>query len=36
LNDKYGITEEDFYSAELSFVPALVPRYVGLDISLIG
>lgn len=36
LYDCYGITEEDFYSAELTFVPALPARYVGLDKSLIG
>ena len=36
LNEKYGITEEDFLSAELSAVPALPTRDVGLDRSLIG
>ena len=36
LNDKYGITEEDFLSAELEAVPAYAPRDVGLDRSLIG
>ncbi|MHA1342319.1 MAG: aminopeptidase [Promethearchaeota archaeon] len=36
LNEKYGIVEEDFYSAELSLVPALEPRYVGIDKSMIG
>lgn len=36
LNKKYGITEEDFLSAELSFVPALKTRDVGFDESMIG
>ena len=36
LNEKYGITEEDFLSAELTAVPALPTRDVGLDRSLIG
>ncbi len=36
LNDKYGITEEDFLSADLSAVPAGKARDVGLDRSLIG
>ncbi len=36
LNDKYGITETDFLSAELEVVPALPTREVGLDRSLIG
>ncbi len=36
LNEKYGITEEDFISAELEAVPALCARDVGLDRSLIG
>ena len=36
LNEKYGITEEDFLSAELSAVPAAKARDVGLDRSLIG
>ncbi len=36
LNAKYGITEEDFLSAELEVVPALPVRDVGLDRSLIG
>jgi len=36
LNEKYGITEEDFLSAELSAVPALPTRDQGLDRSLIG
>jgi len=36
LNEKYGIVEDDFLSAELSLVPALDPRDVGLDRSLIG
>jgi len=36
LNERYGITEEDFLSAELTFVPAIQARDVGLDRSLIG
>ena len=36
LNDRYGICEEDFLSAELTAVPAFDVREVGLDRSLIG
>ncbi len=36
LNEKYGITEEDFLSAELEAVPAFDTREIGLDRSLIG
>ena len=36
LNEKYGITEEDFLSAELCAVPSFEARDVGLDRSLIG
>ncbi|MBR5543076.1 MAG: aminopeptidase [Oscillospiraceae bacterium] len=36
LNEKYGITEEDFLSAELSVVPAFPARDIGFDRSLIG
>lgn len=36
LNEKYGITEDDFVSAELEAVPAAKPRDVGFDRSLIG
>ena len=36
LNEKYGIIEEDFLSAELTIVPAGASREVGLDRSLIG
>lgn len=36
LNDSYGITEEDFLSAELTAVPAFEVREIGLDRSLIG
>ena len=36
LNDLYGITEEDFLSAELCAVPAYDVCEVGLDRSLIG
>ncbi len=36
LNEQYGIKEEDLVSAELELVPALEPRDVGLDRSMIG
>ena len=36
LNEKYGITEEDFLSAELEAVPAYKAKDVGFDRSLIG
>ena len=36
LNEKYGITEEDFLSAELCAVPAYSAVDVGLDRSLLG
>lgn len=36
MNEKYGIREEDFLSAELTAVPALKARDIGLDRSLIG
>lgn len=36
LNDLYGITEEDFLSAELVAVPAFDVCEVGLDRSMIG
>ena len=36
LNEKYGIIEEDFLSAELTIVPAGRCREVGLDRSLLG
>ncbi len=36
FNDKYGITEPDFISAELSIVPAGKSRDVGLDRALLG
>lgn len=36
LNDMYGITEEDFLSAELAAVPAFDVTEIGLDRSLIG
>ncbi len=36
LNDMYGITEEDFLSAELSAVPAYDVSEIGLDRSMIG
>ena len=35
LHERYGVTEEDFLSAELEFVPAGAPREGGLDRSLI-
>ncbi len=36
LNEKYGITEEDLLSAEISAVPAAKARDIGFDRSLIG
>lgn len=36
LADKYGITENDFISAELEFVPAFKARDVGIDRSMVG
>ncbi len=36
LNEKYGITERDFISAELEMVPALPVSDIGFDRSLIG
>ena len=36
LNEKYGITEEDFLSAELEMVPAAHACDIGFDRSLIG
>ncbi|MCL2634626.1 MAG: aminopeptidase [Oscillospiraceae bacterium] len=36
LNEKYGITERDFVSAELEAVPASKARDIGFDKSLVG
>ena len=36
LNDMYGVTEEDFLSAELTAIPAFDVCEIGLDRSLIG
>lgn len=36
LNQKYGICEEDFLSAELEMVPALKATDIGFDRSLVG
>ena len=36
LNEKYGVTEEDFLSAELSLVPAFKARDIGFDRAFIG
>ena len=36
LYDKYGVTEEDFLSAELSLVPAFKARDIGFDRALIA
>ena len=36
LNEKYGITEQDFLSAELEAVPAGKSRDLGFDRSMIG
>ena len=36
LNEKYGIGEEDFLSAEISLVPAFMARDLGFDRALIA
>ncbi|WP_027183998.1 aminopeptidase [Desulfovibrio inopinatus] len=36
LNTKYGIVEEDLFSAELQAVPAGPARFIGFDQALIG
>ena len=36
LNEKYGVIEEDFLSAELTIVPAMKCREVGLDRSMLA
>ena len=36
LNEKYGLVEADFLSAEIEFVPAAKARDVGFDRSMIG
>ena len=36
LNEKYGIIEDDFLSAELEIVPAFPAKDVGFDRSMIG
>ena len=36
LNEKYGLVESDFLSAEIEFVPAAKARDVGFDRSMIG
>ena len=36
INDKYGMTEEDFVSADIEFVPAFKATDIGFDRSMIG
>lgn len=36
LNEKYGVNEEDFISAELEIVPAVKACDIGLDSSMVG
>ena len=36
LNERFGITESDFLSAELTFCPAYKTRDIGFDRSMIG
>ena len=36
LNEKYGMTEEDFMSAELCLVPAFKARDIGFDRAFVG
>lgn len=36
LNDKYGITEKDFITADIEVVPAFKAKDVGIDRSMVG
>jgi aspartyl aminopeptidase len=36
LNQKYGVTEVDFISSEIEFVPAFKAKSLGLDYSMVG
>ncbi len=36
LNEKYGITEEDFVSAEIEFTPAMKAKDLGFDRALVA
>lgn len=36
INEKYGITEVDFYSSELEVVPAFKARHLGFDKSMVA
>lgn len=36
LHRKYGLTEDDLKSAEVTVVPSEKPRFIGLDSSMIG
>lgn len=36
LNHKYGVTEVDFVSSEIEFVPAFKAKSLGLDYSMVG
>lgn len=36
LNEQYGITEEDFVSADIAFTPAFHPCDIGFDRALVG
>lgn len=36
LDEKYGIEEEDFLSAELSLTPSFKPKDIGFDRALVG
>lgn len=36
IHEKYGIKEEDLFSADLQLVPAIQPREIGIDRSMIG
>lgn len=36
LQEKYGVTEEDFITAEIEVVPAAKASYVGFDRALVG
>ncbi len=36
LNEQYGVTEEDFVSADIAFTPAYHPCDIGFDRALVG
>ena len=36
IHEKYGLKEEDLFSADLQLVPAIQPREIGIDRSMLG